>query len=115
MPDVENRRYQRYKLPFAVQLSAGGATQVCEGIDLGAGGCRAVTLFPLQVGSSVRVRLTTDRTSLEPAGQATVVWTTREPPYRVGMRFSDQLGEQAVRFIHAILGPVRLTISGPDR
>ena len=109
MATIEQRRYQRYAMPFAVELSAGGLIQTCEGQDLGAGGCRAVVLFPLQREQVVRVRLRSERTVQEPAGQATVAWSTREPPYRVGLRFSDPLAEQAVRFIHAILGPVRLT------
>jgi len=105
----EQRRYQRYAMPFTLEISSGGSIQTCEGQDLGAGGCRALVLFPLQRDQVVRVRLRCDRTTQEPAGQATVAWATREPPYRVGLCFSDPLAEQAVRFIHGVLGPVRLT------
>ena len=38
-----------------------------------------------------------------------VAWAQRDPPYHVGFRFSDPLAEKAVAFIHALLGPVRLT------
>jgi hypothetical protein len=41
-----------------------------------------------------------------------VAWISRDPPYRVGLQFSDELAEHAVRFIHGILGPVRLTTAG---
>jgi PilZ domain len=108
----EKRRYQRYAFAFAAEVSSGGSVQTCEGIDIGAGGCRLTVLFPLSAGQPVRVRLRSERISLEPAGQATVAWASREPPYRVGLRFSDPLAEQTVGFIHGVLGPVRLTTSG---
>jgi hypothetical protein len=109
VPPADPRRYVRYQIRFTVELSSGGQLQSCEGEDIGAGGCRAVVLFPLQRGQSVRLRLRTDRTPLEVSGQATVAWTSRDPPYRVGLEFSGPLAEQAPRFIHAMLGPVRLT------
>lgn len=112
MPTADERKYVRYDIRFAVELSSGGQLQSCQGEDIGAGGCRAVTLFPLQRGQSVRLRLRSERTSLEVSGQAQVAWTSRDPPYRVGLQFSEGLAEQAVGFIHAMLGPVRLTTRG---
>lgn len=112
MSTVDERRYIRYELRFTVELSAGGSVQTCEGEDLGAGGCRANVLFPLQRGQAVRLRLRSDRQPLEVSGPATVAWTSRDPPYKVGLQFSDALAEQAVKFIHGLLGPVRLTRSG---
>jgi len=105
----EPRRYVRYAVSFTAEVSVGGQLMLCEGEDLGAGGCRAVVLFPLQKGQVVRVRLKSDRFALEPSGQASVAWSSRTPPYRVGLAFSDALAEQAVPFMHALLGPVRLT------
>jgi len=112
VPPADPRKYVRYEVRFAVELSAGGQLQACQGEDIGAGGCRAVVLFPLQAGTAVRLRLRSERTSLEVSGQATVAWTSRDPPYRVGLQFSQPLAEQTVAFIHAMLGPVRLTRTG---
>jgi hypothetical protein len=109
---ADPRRYVRYDVRFAVELSTGGQLLQCEGLDLSAGGCRAVVLFPMQVGLLVRLRLRSERTPLEVSGGATVVWSTRSPPYQCGLQFSDPLAEQAVRLIHAMLGPVRLTKGG---
>jgi len=109
---IDERKYVRYELRFAVELSSGGQLQSCQGEDIGAGGCRAVVLFPLQRGQAVRLRLRSERTPLEVSGMAAVAWTSRDPPYRVGLQFSAQLSEQAVGFVHAILGPVRLTTQG---
>jgi len=106
------RKYVRHEVRFAVELSAGGQLQACQGEDIGAGGCRAVVLFPLQRGQAVRLRLRSERTPLEASGTATVAWTSRDPPYRVGLQFSEPLSEQAIRFIHGMLGPVRLTRAG---
>lgn len=111
-PPEEERRYVRYEVPFTVHVSAGGQVQVCQGEDLGAGGCRAVVLHPPQRGQEVHLRLRTDRMALEVSGQATVAWAQRDPPYRVGFEFSAPLAEKAVAFIHALLGPVRLTRAG---
>jgi hypothetical protein len=107
------RRYVRYEVRFSAQLNASGQLQTCPGEDLGAGGCRVVMVFPLQRGQLVRLRLRADAISLEISGQATVAWVSRDPPYRCGLQFSDDLAEQAVKFIHALLGPVRLT-KGPS-
>lgn len=112
MPPADPRKYVRHEVRFAVELSAGGQLQACQGEDIGAGGCRAVVLFPLQRGAVVRLRLRSERTSLEVSGQATVAWVSRDPPYKVGLQFSEPLAEQAVGFIHAMLGPVRLTRTG---
>ena len=43
---------------------------------------------------------------------ASVAWASRDPPYRIGLQFSEPLSEQAVGFIHGIFGPVRLTTQG---
>lgn len=112
MAPADPRKYVRYDLRFGVELSAGGSLQTCEGEDIGAGGCRLVAMFPLQVGQAVRVRLRSERTTFEVSGQATVAWTSRVPPYRTGVQFSEPLVADAVRFIHAIFGPVRLTRAG---
>ena len=112
MQPADPRKYVRHEVRFAVELSDGGQLQACQGEDIGAGGCRAVVLFPLQRGTAVRLRLRSERTSLEASGQATVAWISRDPPYRVGLQFSQPLAEQAVGFIHAMLGPVRLTRTG---
>jgi hypothetical protein len=112
VPTVDERKYVRYELRFAVELSSGGQLQTCQGEDIGAGGCRAVVLFPLQRGQAVRLRLRSERTPLEVSGMASVAWISRDPPYRVGLQFSGPLSEQAVGFIHGIFGPVRLTTQG---
>ncbi len=109
MSTADPRRYVRYEVRFAAELSAGGLLQICEGQDIGAGGCQVVSLYPMQRGQAVRVRLRCEQTSKEVSGQATVAWTRRDPPYATGLQFSDALAEQAVGFIHAMLGPVRLT------
>jgi len=106
---ADPRVYVRYEVRFSVQLNAAGQLQTCEGEDIGAGGCRLVVLFPLQRGQMVRARLRSERMPLEVSGQATVVWSSRDPPYRCGLQFSEDLATQAVEFIHAMLGPVRLT------
>jgi len=82
--------------------------ETCETDDIGQGGCRLEVMFPLQKGDLVRVRLRSDRTTSEPGGAATVAWATRDPPYRVGLRFSDPLMEQMPGFLRALLGPVPL-------
>jgi hypothetical protein len=112
VPPADPRRYVRYDIRFTVQLSSGGQVQSCQGEDIGAGGCRAVVLFPLQRGQGVRLRLRSEQTPIEVSGQATVAWVSRDPPYRAGLQFSDDLAEQSVKFIHALLGPVRLTTAG---
>jgi hypothetical protein len=113
VPTDEPRRYHRFTVGFTAEISAGGQLMTCAGEDIGAGGCKAVVLFPLQRGQAVRVRLRSDRLALEPSGQATVAWTSRDPPYRVGLAFSDALAEAVVPFIHGMLGPVRLTTGRP--
>lgn len=109
---ADPRRYVRYEVRFTAQLNAGGQLQTCPGEDIGAGGCRLVTVFPPQKGQAVRLRLRSDQVGQEISGQATVAWVARDPPYRCGFQFSDELAEQAVKFIHALLGPVRLTKGG---
>ena len=106
---VDPRRYVRHEVAFTAHLNASGQPQTCPGLDIGAGGCRVVAVFPPQRGQAVRLRLRSDRIPLEISGQATVAWVSRDPPYACGLQFSDELAEQAVRFIHAMLGPVRLT------
>jgi len=105
----EPRRYHRFAVPFTAEIAAGGQLMICAGEDIGAGGCKAVVLFPLQRGQAVRVRLRSDRLALEPSGQASVAWISRDPPYRVGLAFGDALSEATVPFLHGLLGPVRLT------
>lgn len=109
MSTDEPRRYHRYPCSFTAELSAGGQLMICEGEDLGAGGCKVVLLFPLQRGQAVRVRLRSSQLRLEPSGQASVAWISRDPPYRAGLAFSEALTEAAVPFLHGLLGPVRLT------
>jgi hypothetical protein len=105
---IDARRYRRFPVKCSVELSSASGLQTCEVEDLGAGGCRLHVLFPLQRQQSVRIRLRGDRGGLEPTGQATVVWSSRDPPYKVGLAFSEPLAEQAIKFIHATLGPVSL-------
>jgi hypothetical protein len=109
---VDPRRYVRYEFRFSAQVNAAGQLQTCSGEDIGAGGCRVVVVFPLQRGQALRIRLRSDQVAMEISGQATVAWVSRDPPYRCGLQFSDDLAAQAMKFIHAILGPVRLTKSG---
>jgi len=115
MPSVtgpDPRRHCRFVLPLAVELGSAGRIQSCETEDISAGGCRLAVLFPLQTADLVRVRLRSDRVPFEASGSATVAWATRDPPYRVGLKFSDPLVEQAGRFLQVLLGPVRLLTGG---
>jgi hypothetical protein len=109
---ADPRRWVRYEVGFAAQVNASGQVQACPGEDLGAGGCRLIVLFPLQRNQMVRLRLRSDRIPMEISGQARVAWISRDPPYRCGLEFSGELAEQAMKFIHALLGPVRLTKGG---
>jgi hypothetical protein len=106
---AEPRRYRRFPVQFTAEISGGAQLMVCEASDIGAGGCCATVLFPLQRGQEVRVRLRSDRVFVEPAGAATVAWTSRTPPYKVGLAFSPALAEAAVPFLQGLLGPVKLT------
>ena len=105
MPE-DPRRYRRYETTFAVEVSAQGLMQACQADDLGAGGCRVQLLFPMTRGAMVRVRLRSDGVDFEAAGSAVVAWSTRDPPYRAGLAFSEHMLEDATRFMHALLGPV---------
>lgn len=102
------RRYRRYKVRIPAELGAGGRMQVLETEDLSQGGCRMVVMFPLQRGELVRVRFRAPNLSQEPSGSATVAWSTRDPPYRVGLHFADPLIEQMPSFLRALLGSVPL-------
>jgi hypothetical protein len=101
------RKHPRYAAACSVDVLAHSGMQRCETEDLSAGGCRVVTVFPLSRGD-VRVRLRSPRIPFEVSGAATVVWASREPPYRAGIRFTPALIPEAARFLHALLGPVRL-------
>jgi hypothetical protein len=105
---ADPRRYRRYKIRIPVELGAGGRIQVVETEDVSQGGCRLGVLFPLQPGDHVRVRLRADQTREEPSGSATVAWSTKDPPYRVGLKFGDPLVSQMPQFLRALLGPVQL-------
>lgn len=105
---ADPRRYRRYRIRIPAELGAGGRLQVLETEDLSQGGCRVVVLFPLHRGDLVRIRLRAEAVRLEPNGSATVVWATKDPPYRVGLRFADPLVEQMPPFLRALLGSVQL-------
>ena len=105
MPE-DPRRYRRYEATFAVEVSAQGRVQVCQADDLGAGGCRVQLLFPMTRGALVRVRLRSVGVGFEAAGSALVAWSTRDPPYRAGLAFSEHMLEDAKRFMLELLGPV---------
>lgn len=107
---ADPRRYRRYKIRLPVELGAGGRIHVLETEDVSQGGCRVGVIFPLQAGELVRVRLRAGRMGLdaEPSGGATVAWATKNPPYRVGLKFSEQLEVQMPAFLRALLGPVQL-------
>jgi len=108
----EPRRYRRYEVKLAVEVSAQGQLQVCESDDLGAGGCKVQLLFPLASGTLVRVRLRSERVPFELAGSATVAWSTRDPPYRAGLAFSSNMEAEGARFVQALLGPVAVLSPG---
>ena len=105
---ADPRRYRRYKIRIPVELGAAGRMQVVETEDLSQGGCRLGVLFPMQAAELVRVRLRADRVPSEPSGSATVAWSTKNPPYHVGLKFADPLVEQMPGFLRALLGPVQL-------
>jgi hypothetical protein len=111
-PPPDPRRYRRFPVRVTAELGSSGRVQVCETVDVSAGGCRVGVLFPLQKGDLVRVRLRSDRVQEEPSGSATVAWATREPPYMVGLQFSDALVPQAGPFLRRLLGPVQLLTNG---
>lgn len=107
---ADPRRYRRYKVRVPVELGAAGRIHVLETEDVSQGGCRLGVMFPLQAGELVRVRLRADRLGLhaEPSGGAIVAWATKDPPYRVGLKFSEPLEAQMPAFLRALLGPVQL-------
>jgi hypothetical protein len=106
--EADPRRYRRYKIRIPAELGAGGQLQALETEDLSQGGCRVVVMFPLHRGDLVRIRLRSEAVRQEPSGSATVAWATKDPPYRVGLRFADPLIEQMPPFLRALLGPVQL-------
>ena len=112
MTPADQRRYVRFKTPVTVELSGAGGFQTCLTDDLGAGGCRVTVVMPLQTGTAVRVRLRSDRGGQEASGTATVAWSSRNPPYQVGLAFSTLLVEGMVPFLRALIGPARLLTPG---
>lgn len=102
------RVYRRYNARLPVELGAGGRLQTLETEDLSQGGCRIVATFPLRKGDLVQVRLRAPQLPEEPSGAATVVWASREPPYRAGLQFSEALAAQLPSYLRAVLGPVPL-------
>ncbi len=114
LPDImaavsaDPRRYVRYRIRIPAELGAGGRLQALETEDVSQGGCRVVVMFPMQRGELVRIRFRAAAVPQEPSGSATVAWATRDPPYRVGLRFADPLVEQMPPFLRALLGPVQL-------
>jgi len=105
---ADPRRYVRFRIRIAAELGAGGRLESLETEDVSQGGCRVVVMFPLQRGEQVRIRFRADARAQEPSGSATVAWATRDPPYRVGLRFAEPLIEQMPGFLRAVLGPVQL-------
>ena len=102
------RIYRRYNARIPLELGAGGRLETLETEDVSQGGCRVVVMFPLRKGELVRVRLRAPQLGVEPSGAATVAWATREPPYRVGLQFSEALAAQMPSYLRALLGPVPL-------
>ena len=105
---ADPRRYRRYKVRVPIELGAAGRIHVLETEDVSQGGCRVVVMFPLRRGELVRIRFRVPAAQQEPSGPATVAWATRDPPYRVGLRFADPLVEQMPALLRALLGPVQL-------
>ena len=102
------RVYRRYNVRIPVELGADGRLQPLETEDVSQGGCRVIVMFPMRKGDLVRVRLRAPQLSTEPSGAAVVAWATREPPYRVGLQFSEALAAQMPAYLRALLGPVPL-------
>ena len=102
----ERRRYVRYELDARVELQAGGRRTTYQTEDLGAGGCRITVAQPLEKGAEVAIRLSAPASPVVVTGTATVAWASRTEPFRVGLQFSDEVAEQAIGFIHSVLGSV---------
>ncbi len=102
------RVYRRYAIRIPLELGAGGRLETLETEDVSQGGCRVVVMFPLRKGELVRVRLRSPQLEVEPSGAAVVAWTTRDPPYRAGLRFSEELAAQMPSYLRTLLGPVPL-------
>jgi hypothetical protein len=107
-PAVEQRRFVRYQVDAHVEITHPGGRASVSTEDLGAGGCRAVVPQPLEKGLSVTVRLTAPGCGTAVSGPARVAWASRAPPYRIGLQFSDEVAEQAIGFIHTVLGAVAI-------
>ena len=112
-PVVEQRRFVRYQVEAHVEITHPGGRAAVPTEDLGAGGCRVILAEPLEKGLSVTVRLTAPGCATAVTGPARVAWASRAPPYRIGLQFSDEVAEQAIGFIHTILGAVAIrTVQG---
>jgi hypothetical protein len=108
----EERAHTRYAISLAGELVSAAGLQRCEVQDLSAGGCRLGLVFPIAAGAPVRIRVTSPLVSFDLAGPARVAWATKAPPYQAGLAFEQDMPEKAGRFLHALLGPVRLANKG---
>ncbi len=111
MQPVENRRFLRYDVSSTVELAAGPYRGSFETQDLGAGGCRITVDRPLEKGTAVTVRLRSDKSRIQPSGQARVAWASHAEPFHLGLAFSDDLAEQVIAFMQDLLGPVPIHTS----
>jgi len=102
------RVYRRFNVRIPLELGADGRLQTLETEDVSQGGCRVIVMFPMRKGDLVRVRFRSPQLAEQPSGAATVAWATREPPYRVGLQFSEALAAQMPGYLRTLLGPVPL-------
>jgi len=105
---VEKRRFVRYEVDARVEYVVAGQRQAHPTEDLGAGGCRLTVGRLIEKGTVLEVRLTSSICAAVVSGRATVVWASRTEPFQVGLQFSDEVAEQAIGFIHAVLGAVAI-------
>ncbi|HEY6002651.1 MAG TPA: PilZ domain-containing protein [Anaeromyxobacter sp.] len=83
------RRSPRLRLCCPTRLASGGRTWNAHTEDVGPRGCQVVSNFPVPVGASVQLVLsTTGMADLSVSG--TVVWASPAAPFRVGVAFAEQ-------------------------
>jgi hypothetical protein len=82
------RRSPRLRLCCPTRLATGGRTWNAHTEDVGPRGCQLVSNFPVPVGASVQLVLsTTGMADLSVPG--TVVWASPAAPFRVGVAFAE--------------------------
>jgi hypothetical protein len=104
----ERRRFVRYVVNVEFELVAGALRHRGETRDLGAGGCRIEVPAAIERGLAVEIRLSSPRTSLVVSGAAVVAWASHAAPFHAGLAFSDEVAEQVIPFMQALLGAVKL-------